>query len=716
MRPLHPAATALLLASLLQAPPARADGPDTYRTVVTPSRGAASEFDQDRSVHVVDDEALLTEQPADGPAAIAELPGVFLQRTHRGAGAPMLRSFIGPQNLILVDGVRYNQATFRTGPNQYAALVDPLSLRAIEVVLGPSSALYGSGALGGVINYLTLDPPGEDGVAMRSLLRFASADLATESSAFVAARHGGVGAAVGASIRRHDRLRSGGGGRVPLSGYLQSDWRGKVAVDLDDGWVLTGSYLGSLLNDAGRVDNLGKGEVRLYDNEDHLTYWRFERRDRGWLREVQLTGSYHRLRERVDRTNCPTDAAGSVLDPAACLTLSDDVATKRRATLDIVQTLGVQLTADVRLFDDLLRITGGAETYVDFVESHRQDAAAPDFTWQDKPRGNFSDGSRSAMVDAFVYAEGRPVADTGTFELVLEGGARVSYTSAHAPEVPGLGDVDYQDVGPSFGAGVRALLFGVSNVYVSWAQGFRAPNLQETTVLGDTGTNFEVPNDALGPERGDTVEVGARLHLPWIRAGAAYFHTILSDAIVREDTTWQGASEVDGKQVVRRVNATEAIYDGLEVSAELGPFRGVSFVGNVSWIQGDVQSADGTSEPIRREPPLSGRLGVAWQSQWAGFHMGAFVDWAAPQRRLASGDRGDLRICQDPDAPGATLGDACEGTDGWASVSIRAGLAPVEGLRVEVAVHNLLDARYRYHGSGLDAAGVDARVSVRYEL
>ena len=706
----------LALAGSLAAPVGHAGGPDEYRTVVTPTRGAASEFDQDRSVHVVDDEALQTDQPADGPAAIAALPGVFLQRTNRGAGAPMLRSFVGPQNLILIDGVRYNQSTFRTGPNQYAALVDPLSLRSIEVVLGPSSALYGSGALGGVINYLTLDAPRQDGLAMRSLLRFASADLATESSVFVGARYGGVASSVGASIRRHDRLRTGGGHRVPLSGYLQGDWRGKVSVDLDDGWTLSGAYLGSRLHDAARVDNLGKGEVRLYDNDDHLTYWRVARGSSGWLREVQLTGSYHRLDERVDRTNCPKNAAGSVEDQAACLTLGDDIATKRRVNLDIVQTIGVQLTADVRLLDDLLRITGGAEAYVDFVQSRRADAKGPDFVWEDKDRGNFSDGSRSTMIDAFIYAEGRPIADTGTFELVLEGGARISHTGAHAPDVPGLGDVDYDHLGPSFGAGARALLFGMSNVYVSWSQGFRSPNLQETTVLGDTGNSFEVPNDGLGPERADSIEVGARLHLPWIRAGAAYFHTILSDAIVREDTTFDGASEVDGKSVVHRVNAAEAIYDGLEVSAELGPFEGVTFEGTLSWVQGDVFASDGSTEPIRREPPLSGRFGVAWHSRWEGLHVGAFVDWAAPQDRLSGGDRKDLRICQDPTEPGRTLGDDCEGTDGWASVSLRAGLAPAEGLRVEVSVHNLLDAKYRYHGSGHDAPGIDTRISVRYDL
>lgn len=705
------------LAVVAAAPPESAD--DANRTVVTPSRGGTtSQFDTDRMVHVVGEAELLEAQPLDGPAAVAELPGVFLQRTHRGAGTPFLRGMAGPQNLILVDGVRYNLSTFRTGPNQYAALVDPLALRAVELVMGPGSVLYGSGAMGGTLHYLTADPPREDGPLLRSVLRFASADLGLESSLLAGGRYGAFGGWVGGSVRRHDRLRSGGGDRVPLSGYLQGDWRGKVLVELDDHWQLSGLYLGSRLDDAARVDNLGKGEVRLYDNEDHLTLWRVRRHERrGALRELQLTGAYHRLAERVDRFNCAKSDAGSVVDEAACLTLADEAVQKKRVDQDLTQSIQLQLTADVRLLQDLLRITGGVEAQIDFVQSRREKAAAPEFDFELAERGNFSDSSRYTTADAFLWLEGRPLVFP-YIELVLEGGARISHTRASAPDVPDLGNVEYDHTGPAFGAGVRALLFQFANVYVSWAQGFRAPNLQETTVLGDTGTNFEVPNGALGPERSDTVEVGLKVHLPIVRARTSYFHTILSDAIVREDTTWQGASEVDGKQVVHRVNAEEAILDGFEIDVELGPFEGVTLSANLGWLQGDVTHVGGLREPIRREPPLHGRMGIRWDAppEWAGYWVGAWLDWAAPQERLSSGDRQDLRICQDPSEPGQTLGDACAGSPGWVTVSLGGGIVPVDGLHLGMVVHNLLDADYRPHGSGFDAPGIDVRLTARYDL
>ena len=97
-------------------------------------------------------------QAADIPELLQESAGVFVQRTNRGAGSPIIRGLIGPQNLIVVDGVRFNTATFRTGPNQYLALLDPHGIRSAEVLLGPSSVLYGSGAMGGVV-YISYDRP-----------------------------------------------------------------------------------------------------------------------------------------------------------------------------------------------------------------------------------------------------------------------------------------------------------------------------------------------------------------------------------------------------------------------------------------------------------------------------------------------------------------------------------------------------------------------------
>ena len=105
-------------------------------------------------------------------------PGVLVQETNRGAGAPMLRGQIGPSVLILFDGLRFNNGIFRTSPNQYLNLFSPFSLAQIDVLQGPGSTLYGSDAVGGTI---ALTPPPltyNRGFGGGAVLRCDSADTA----------------------------------------------------------------------------------------------------------------------------------------------------------------------------------------------------------------------------------------------------------------------------------------------------------------------------------------------------------------------------------------------------------------------------------------------------------------------------------------------------------------------------------------------------------
>ncbi|MFN5986235.1 MAG: TonB-dependent receptor, partial [Chitinophagaceae bacterium] len=83
---------------------------------------------------------------------------VFVQKSQQGGGSPVIRGFEASRILLLVDGVRMNSAIFRSGHLQNIITVDNMSLDRVEVNYGPSSTMYGSDALGGVINLFTKAP------------------------------------------------------------------------------------------------------------------------------------------------------------------------------------------------------------------------------------------------------------------------------------------------------------------------------------------------------------------------------------------------------------------------------------------------------------------------------------------------------------------------------------------------------------------------------
>ena len=154
-----------------------------------------------------------------------ELPTVMMQRTAHGQGSPYLRGLTGFRNLTLIDGIRLNNSTWRSGPNQYLATVDSFSLSTTDVVFGPGSVLYGSDSIGGTINLLPLLPdrtPAGYRWGGRFLVRAASAE---ESAIVRAEGQGGsadLGFLVGLTRKNFGDLHDGEG-RLPYTGYEEGE-------------------------------------------------------------------------------------------------------------------------------------------------------------------------------------------------------------------------------------------------------------------------------------------------------------------------------------------------------------------------------------------------------------------------------------------------------------------------------------------------------------
>ncbi|MFM7183091.1 MAG: TonB-dependent receptor plug domain-containing protein [Verrucomicrobiales bacterium] len=126
--------------------------------VVTATREMRSILEQPNSVVALDAEKFLETQARTLPEALLETPGILVQRTGPAQGSPFVRGFTGYRNLALIDGIRLNNSVFREGPNQYWGTIDPYGLAGIELVKGQGSVLYGSDAIGGTLNALTLRP------------------------------------------------------------------------------------------------------------------------------------------------------------------------------------------------------------------------------------------------------------------------------------------------------------------------------------------------------------------------------------------------------------------------------------------------------------------------------------------------------------------------------------------------------------------------------
>ena len=105
---------------------------------------------------------------------------VFVQKSQLGGGSPMIRGFSTNRLLITVDGVRLNNAIFRSGNVQNVLSINPFNVERTEVILGAGSVIYGSDAIGGVMNFYTTTPKLSESqtpyLSARSTIRYASAN------------------------------------------------------------------------------------------------------------------------------------------------------------------------------------------------------------------------------------------------------------------------------------------------------------------------------------------------------------------------------------------------------------------------------------------------------------------------------------------------------------------------------------------------------------
>lgn len=146
-------------------------------------------------VSVIEDRDIEFNQPATGADLLSISPGVRIQKSQGGGGSPVLRGFEANRVLLVVDGIRLNNAIYRSGHHQYALTIDPNTIDRVEIIFGSSSVAYGSDALGGVIHYYTkspkLSPEGHQSYSLKSLFSSAESNLINNFTADIGFKNWG---------------------------------------------------------------------------------------------------------------------------------------------------------------------------------------------------------------------------------------------------------------------------------------------------------------------------------------------------------------------------------------------------------------------------------------------------------------------------------------------------------------------------------------------
>ncbi len=680
-------------------------GTPALETVVTATRIPTDLLASPRAVTVVDAAELERRSPRTTPEALLEEEGVFLQRTNHAAGTPIVRGLLGQQVLLLVDGVRINNAVTRAGPNQYLNTVDPFLVEQVELVRGPASVLYGSDAVGGVVSVRTAEPRFAAKEGMRSLAMLKGlAGTADESLQ----GHLRLGmslpdtAALGAFTARDFNDLSSALGPQRYTGYEEFDGALKVRQRLFPGGQVRLQYQAVRQGNAPRTDRSFPGDFRTFSlQERDLAHGHLELKPLGRLRELEVDVYAHRQFERVDRWV---------------------VARDRQEREDVEDwTLGLRTEAEIPL-GEVLEAVGGVEFSYDRVTSRAQRRSIGELgPFAERPEAQRYPGvpqQLGAGAFALLAADAdRPLSYHGGLRVQLSRvhlpeDARLATQFASAPEPPPVLPSSVESaLGLAAEAGLQKRFASGLSFLANAGLAFRAPNVDDYLRLGSEGPGFTTPSRGLHPERSVTGELGSRLHRGPVTAQLFAAYSIIDGLVAQVPTEIAGQSTTpDGQPYLARVNAESAHVAALEAAVAVRPSASMMVSAHATHAFSEQRRRNLTSadepfvvEPLPKSPPLSGVVKATVEPR-EGLFFEAALRWAAPQRRLAEADLRDVRIC--PETP------TCRGTDGFAAVFVRAGAELSKHVRVAASLQNLTNALYRHHGSGVDEPGFSGVLSV----
>ena len=537
------------------------------QVTVTASGTEVSTFDSFQSVTTLGANEIAQRNPVSIGEVLEREPGVAKRSFGPGTARPVIRGFDGDRVLVLQNGVRVG--SIGSGSGDHGEPIDPLSVERLEVVKGPATLLYGSSAIGGVVNAI-----GQEDDDRHPGIRGAFTTLAgTNNNQF------GIGGNLEYGYKNWLFFGSGSGqragdyntplGEVPNSASRSTNGLGGLGYFADKGFVRTSyNYYTSRYGVpfAGLIESGGESNDEEIDLKLRRHNFRVNAGFRG-INSFVASGNF-----KIDYTDYRHNE------------IADDV-------------IGTQFDNDTF-------------SYRGVFEQRKSDKLTGRFGFEGFSR-NFLNTGEELLVDGRVRQ--KMISVFGLEELnfgrvSFEFGARIENNRFQADNPDFL---DRNFTGFSGGAGIRVKLWEGGAFVSNYSNSYRAPALEELYNNGPhVGTiSFEVGNQNLKRERSNGIDVGLRHSSSRFRFDASAYYYRLKDFI------YFAFADLDGDGIIDREDGLplsfysqgDSRYAGAEVSfdADINKYVGIFF-------NGDVVRAKLTSEDLNlpRIPPARARIGL----------------------------------------------------------------------------------------------------------
>lgn len=695
--------------------------------VVSANRFEQEQRDIPQRTEVITAKSMAFDNAPTSADVIQNTGNVMVQKSQLGGGSPVIRGFETNKVLLVVDGIRMNNTIYRAGHLQNIITLDNAAMNKIEILYGPGSVMYGSDALGGVMQFFTKDPvfsiDGSQASHANAFVRYATAadeltghlDFSIAGSKF--------GSITSFTYSEFDDLIQGSNrsddypdfGKRPWyvahirgqdttiinpnpdeqvgSGYTQYDILQKFVYKASETMTHKLNFQYSTSTDVPRYDRLTQtagadprfGDWYYGPQKRLLAAYSMEiSKGTGLFGNGTITAGYQNIEEsRHDRRYKMT-------------TLNH-----RIEKLDIAT-----LNADFTRHGGAYAWSYGFEGTYNHVNStaNKEDIETGEIGPLDTryPDGG-SDASSASVYINEIY--------TVNPHFQLQGGLRAAYHSLTSKFVDKtFFPFPYDEVSQSNAVvtgSIGTVLQSDGGFRVSFmgAIGFRTPSVDDMSKVFESRPGVViVPNPDLGPEHTYNVDLNVSKSFDNFEIGVGGYYTWYKDAITVAPGTFNGESEIvyagDTSQVITNVNAKEAYIYGGNAYLSWNFAKALSLYSTINYTYGRIET-DTTPYPLDHIPPVFGKTSLRYQGSKLQAEFSAiYHGW----KKLE-----DYNLIGEDNIAYATA----DGMPSWMTLNLKASYAITEMLSVQAGIENIADTNYRVFSSNISAPGRNISVTLR---
>lgn len=689
---------------------------------------SANRFEQDKKevpqkISTIKASEIALQNPQTTADMLGTSGEVFIQKSQLGGGSPMIRGFATNRVLLTVDGVRMNSAIFRSGNVQNVINLDALALDKTEVLFGPGSVMYGSDAIGGVMNFYTMKPilSSTDRLAdkVNVFTRYSSAN--SEKTGHFDFTLGGKKLSMLSSLTYSDfdHLRQGSKGPDEfLRPTYAATINGKdTLLSIPDPLVQkpSGYYQWNYLQKFRYKPSEKWDFIYAFHYSQIGAYARYDRLVRPGSKNIGLRSAEWNYGPQIWALNQFTaeNTSDELLYDKLRLTVAHQYFKESRIERDFGKSTRYTRTEDVEAW------SGNLDLEKSLAENHKL------FYGLEFVRnlvGSF--GVQKNVSSGFVspastrYPNGSDWTTLGAYlnhrfkvneKLTFQSGVRYTKYAINATFDTTFFKFPFTDVYINSGS----LTGSIGAVYIpekTWivsvntATGFRAPNIDDMGKVFDSNPgSVVVPNPNLKSEYSYNIDLGlAKVIAGRVKVDVTGFYTYLDNALARTNFQFNGQDSILYNGTLSQVQAvTNTSYGevlGIQAGIDIALPAGFSIGSKYNFMKGLEHYPNGTSSRLNHTPPNFGISRLSYKRKKLMAEIYTQYNGKVLNKDLSIGEATtDYLMAKDTDGK--------PWFPGWMTWNVKTAYHFNQYISLSGGIENIGDIRYRPYGSGISAPG-----------